>query len=198
MALTRAMSAPASVAEEARLAAAMASRLCAALSSSEPDAGLKSFLEKGRAELARLSEDAARSGAAGEDWIAVSRALCRAGEDLALAFGDMGHWGVEPERFILRLVKLLQEMLDGAAAALASSGASAQSGLTGAKGRGLELQAVFRRARGAALDSEKAVEGLKLREVFRRLSDAGAAADKAIEGLAWILAEGGRGGGSAH
>ncbi len=198
MALTRAMSVPAPVAEEARIVAAMASRLCAALASAETEPGLKSFLEKGRAELARLSEDAARDGAVGEDWISVSGALCRAGEDLALAFGDMGNWAVEPEGGILRLAELLREMLERMAAALASSGASAQSGLAEAKGKGLELQAVFRRARGAALDSGKAVEGLKLCEVFRRFSDASAAADKAIERLAWILAEGGRGGGSAH
>ncbi|MDE2312839.1 MAG: hypothetical protein KGL04_01525, partial [Elusimicrobia bacterium] len=179
-------------------AAAMASRFCAALASADADGGLKNFLDKSRAELVELNGGAARAGAVGEDWIAVSRALCRVGDELAAAAGDMANWSVAPERFTLRLAKLLQAMLGKTAETLASFGPMAQSGLAQAKADGMELQAVFRRARGAALESERAVESLKLREVFRRLSEAGAAADKAVEGLAWILAEGERGGGRAH
>jgi len=199
MALTRAMTAPAPVAEESRRAAAMAQRLCAALTAPEGDAGLNNFLAQGRAALESLGGELARDGSAGEDWILVSRAFCRVGEQLALAAGDMGHWGVGPERFILRLAKLLAETLADASEALASSGPAVQARLAEAKARSLELQAVFRRARGEALESPAVVEGLKLREVFRRLSEAGAAADKAVEALAWIFAEGGRGeGGRAH
>ncbi|HVA66808.1 MAG TPA: hypothetical protein VNK24_07780 [Elusimicrobiota bacterium] len=192
MALTRAMTAPAPVAEEARRAAAMAQRLCAALAAPDGDAGLKDFLAQGRAALESLDGQISRSGPAGEDWISVSRAFCRAGEELALAAGDMDRWGVGPERFILRLAKLLAETLLTASEALASCGPTAQSRLAEAKAVGLELQAVFRRARGEALESPAVVDSLKLREVFRRLSEAGAAADKAVEALAWILAGGGR------
>jgi len=199
MALTRVMAAPAPVAEEARLLAAMTERLCAALAAADGDAGLKDFLSRGRAALESLDGELIRSGSAQEDWILVSRAFCRAGEEVALAAGDMGNWGVDPERFILRMAKLLAEALLAASEALSSSGPAAQSRLAEAKARSLEVQAVFRRARGEALESPAVVEGLKLREVFRRLSEAGAAADKAVEALAWILADGGRGrNGRAH
>ncbi len=192
MAGLRASAFPAPMARQAEVLEGMARKMAEALAKPEGPAGLAMALKQGREALWAGAEELSSGALAPGEAVSVCRALCRMGEDMALAALDMENLGVFPDRFMLRLAGLLRDLTGGISLAFKERPGLAQRRLAAAKAASLEIQMIFRRARASAFEDAQAVKSLKMREIYRRLSDAGMAADKAIEASAWILAENGR------
>ena len=158
------------------------------------------FFEKpGSAEAVKKAREEVKNRAAAvkahnsprrEDWLAVSRGLSDLADEAGWAVDEAGRLAVEGGRFLTEMARGVVGAAEeiGAALEALNRGSQTEPHLLKAKGRALEVERLYRKARADLLFDSEVVKGLKTGAIYRRFSQSAEAAQKAADRLGELLA----------